>query len=91
MAEDPLCSHQPGSVSAEAISFSGGAVYGTAIVQDIEWDDDARERMKRVPRFVRGMVVRSVEQYCTREGISRVTVEHLDALRARMPSRRFFS
>ena len=38
-------------------------------VTEIAWDDDARERMKKIPAFVRGMVVKAVEQSCRKSGI----------------------
>jgi hypothetical protein len=46
--------------------------------------------MKRIPAFVRGMVVKAVEESCRRNGISRVTVEELERIRARMPTPKFF-
>ena len=57
----------------------------------IEWDDDAAARMKRIPAFVRGMVVRAVEDSCRRNSISRVTVDELERIRARMPTPKFFA
>ena len=47
--------------------------------------------MKRVPAFVRGMVVapRRVP-HCKERGIGRVTVEELERIRARMPAARVF-
>lgn len=47
--------------------------------------------MKRIPTFVRGMVVRAVEDSCHRNGIARVTTEELGRIRARMPTPKFFS
>ena len=45
----------------------------------IAWDDAAAERMKKIPAFVRGMVVKAVEDSCRKNGISRVTVESWSA------------
>ena len=44
--------------------------------------------MKKIPAFVRGMVVRAVEESCRKGGLDRVTVEELERIRARMPTRR---
>ncbi|HET9261703.1 MAG TPA: PCP reductase family protein [Vicinamibacterales bacterium] len=52
--------------------------------------DAAAERMKRIPAFVRGMVVRAVEETCRKNGLDRVTVEELERIRARMPTPKFF-
>jgi AdoMet-dependent heme synthase len=70
----------------------GAAVieYGFESPATIAWDDAATERMKRIPAFVRGMVMRAVEDSCRRNGISRVTTEELERIRARMPTPKFF-
>jgi hypothetical protein len=36
------------------------------------------------------MVVKSVESYCAKNGIDRVTSEQLDVIRSRMPSAKLF-
>jgi hypothetical protein len=46
--------------------------------------------MKRIPAFVRGMVVKAVEDSCRKKGIDRVTVEELERIRARMPTPKLF-
>ena len=46
--------------------------------------------MNQVPAFVRGMVVKAVESYCQRNGIARVTPQHLDEIRSKMPTARLF-
>ena len=56
----------------------------------ILWDDAAAARMKKIPAFVRGMVTRAVEDSCRRNGISRVTAEELERIRARMPTPKVF-
>jgi hypothetical protein len=57
----------------------------------IAWDDAAAERMKKIPAFVRGMVVGAVEESCRKNGLDRVTVEELERIRARMPTPKMFS
>ena len=86
MAEDPLCTHVPGTFDA-ALLPAPALTYGRAESTEIVWDDDARERMKRIPVFVRGMVVRAVEKTCREKGIGRVTVAELDRIRAGVPER----
>ena len=94
MAEDPLCTHEPGRFAGlPLIQVSRAAVeYGHSVpaVGEIAWDDDARERMKRIPAFVRGMVVKAVESYCATNGIGRVTPAELEKIRSRMPTGRVF-
>jgi AdoMet-dependent heme synthase len=99
MAEDPLCTHTPGKFAGSPLLTlrGAGAVSGTAAIEygcesspTIEWDDDAAVRMKRIPAFVRGMVVTAVEDSCRRNSISRVTVDELERIRSRMPTPKFF-
>jgi radical SAM protein with 4Fe4S-binding SPASM domain len=87
MAEDPLCTHEPGTFASHpALKLAPPLEYGAAAVTSISWTPEAEARMKRVPAFVRGMVVRAVESQCARDGVTLVTAERLDAIRARMPS-----
>jgi hypothetical protein len=77
----------PGRVSG-ARSFT--IEYGSDSAATIAWDTEAAERMKKIPAFVRGMVVKAVEDSCRRNGIDRVTVEELEKIRARMPTPKIF-
>jgi AdoMet-dependent heme synthase len=101
MAEDPLCTHTPGKFAGSplltlhgpAASRTPGAraiEYGPESPTTIAWDDAAAERMKKIPAFVRGMVVTAVEESCRKSGLDRVTVEELERIRARMPTPKFF-
>ena len=102
MAEDPLCTHTPGKFAGSPLlaiqdraSVSGapgalGIQYGPESATTIEWDGAAAERMKKIPAFVRGMVVRAVEDSCRKSGLDRVTVEELERIRARMPTPKMF-
>jgi radical SAM protein with 4Fe4S-binding SPASM domain len=64
--------------------------YGGESPTTIAWDDAAAERMKKIPAFVRGMVVTAVEESCRKSGLDRVTVEELERIRARMPTPKIF-
>src|SRR6266542_889885 len=95
MAEDPLCTHTPGTFAASTLLTLVGAPakppgliieYGHESPATIAWDDAAAARMKKIPAFVRGMVVRAVEDSCRRNGIGRVTAEELEKIRAQMPT-----
>ena len=120
MAEDPLCTHTPGTFAGSPLLLvrrspgEGGVVrgpstglsagrpaasgppaaaaleYGRESPPTIAWDDAAGERMKKIPAFVRGMVIRAVEDSCRKSGLDRVTVEELERIRARMPTPKFF-
>jgi AdoMet-dependent heme synthase len=133
MAEDPLCTHTPGTFAGSPLLVlrgsatsrmtgvgapqarpagaerghgapasdgdggSGGAKppglmieYGPESPATIAWDDAAAARMKKIPAFVRGMVVRAVEESCRKSGLDRVTIDELDRIRSRMPTPKMF-
>jgi len=101
MAEDPLCTHTPGRFAGSPLlalrSPDSSATPGTPLIEygresgtTIVWDDAAEERMRRIPAFVRGMVVRAVEESCRKRGVFRVTVGELEQIRARMPTPKYF-
>ena len=102
MAEDPLCTHVPGTFAGAPLLAPGSREpvgrsrptapieYGTESSTTIAWDDAASARMKKIPAFVRGMVVRAVEETCRKGGLDRVTVEELERIRARMPTPKIF-
>ena len=102
MAEDSLCTHTPGTFAGSPLlaiqgraSVSGasgapGIQYGPESPTTIAWDDAAAARMKKIPAFVRGMVITAVEDSCRKNGLDRVTVEELERIRARMPTPKIF-
>jgi hypothetical protein len=101
MAEDPLCTHTPGRFAGSPLLLLRGAAasesagprtieYGPESPPTIAWDEAAHERMKRIPAFVRGMVIKAVEDSCRRDGLDRVTVAELERIRARMPTPKLF-
>ena len=98
MAEDPLCTHTPGKFAGSPLlaiqtraSVGTSAIhYGAESTTTIAWDDAAAARMKKIPAFVRGMVVNAVEESCRKGGLDRVTVEELERIRARMPTPKIF-
>jgi radical SAM protein with 4Fe4S-binding SPASM domain len=90
MAEDPLCTHVPGRFSALPLLANPVVEYGASASRTIDWEPAATERMKRVPAFVRGMVVRAVEESCRKRSLTRVSVEELDRIRASMPTPKLF-
>jgi len=100
MSEDPLCTHIPGKfVGAPLLNLQPPPVadlsvmrmeYGAAPPSTIPWDDAASARMKKIPAFVRGMVIKAVEETCRKNGLDRVTVEELERIRSRMPTPKMF-
>ena len=79
-----------GSGPGRRMSAAQTIEYGAESPTTIAWDDAAAERMKKIPAFVRGMVIRAVEDSCRKNGVGRVTVEELEGIRARMPTPKLF-
>lgn len=90
LAEDPLCSYQPGQHTQTVQVLQPAVEYGESQQESMEWDSEARQRMERIPAFVRGMVIKRVEEHCRNQDISRVTVTQLNEIRSRMPASRIF-
>jgi radical SAM protein with 4Fe4S-binding SPASM domain len=93
MAEDPLCTHTPGTFAGSpllTLQTPAAVEYGPASPPTIAWDEAATARMTKIPAFVRGMVVKAVEESCRKNGIGRVTTEELERIRARMPTPKLF-
>jgi hypothetical protein len=51
----------------------------------MDWTDEARARIGRVPGFVRGVVTERVERYARERGLATVTAGLLDEVRRAMP------
>lgn len=75
MGEDYLCTYQP----------KGGAVIRPMVPQQgaMIWNNDAQNRLDRVPGFVRRMVRRRAEDYVREQGRNRVTAADLEFLKKR--------
>jgi len=92
MEEDPLCTYEPGKHPRAAALISPSAVeYGQGATRAVDWDPEATARLRQVPAFVRGMVVKAVESYCRKAGIERVTMQELEEVRSKIPTPRLFS
>ncbi len=92
MAEDPLCTYLPGTLpqASQLLSAAAPIQYGHQPARTMAWETEARERIEQVPPFVRGMVIKSVESYCEKNGIAKVTGKDLDTIRSKMPASRIF-
>jgi radical SAM protein with 4Fe4S-binding SPASM domain len=93
LAEDSACAYDPVGDrplveprgAAQTAGDSRTVTYGVPTATRLEWDDDARGRLERVPSFVRGVVVARVESFAVSHGRQRVTVALLDEVRSAMP------
>ncbi|MCU7931907.1 MAG: universal stress protein [Candidatus Thiodiazotropha sp. (ex Codakia rugifera)] len=64
---------------------------GSAAVETaMQWSDEARLRLQKVPDFVRGMLIREIEGWAVREGKLSIELDALDAVKAAWQQRGVF-
>ncbi len=51
------------------------------ITKELSWDDEATKKIEKIPSFVRGMVIKEVENEARRKGQDVVTQETLTSVR----------
>jgi len=84
MGADDSCAYEPtGEVAV--IGAQRAVTYGEGAAPEMEWSEAARERIARVPGFVRGVVTARVEAFARERGYPRVTAEVMDEVRRSMP------
>jgi radical SAM protein with 4Fe4S-binding SPASM domain len=82
LAEDPSCAYQPrGGPLVERREVT----YGAPATPELAWAPEAEERMRRIPSFVRAVVVKRVEDFAKQRGLALVTPELLAEIRRSMP------
>ena len=84
LAADPSCLYEP-TGEMTPIEPACALVYGGDFTPALVWVDAARQRMERIPSFVRGVVMKRVEDYARRHGRWQVTPELLAEVRSAMP------
>ncbi len=77
----------PAFVQQVMDTFQAGSA---EVVETLPWDESARERIARTPDMVRGMLAREIEGWADRNGLSRVTEEAVDAVKALWQERGMF-
>src|SRR5213594_1146538 len=87
LAEDPACGYQPGAHGGRLIELPASLTFGLPLDYQLEWAEDARERLHAIPSFARGMVVKAVEAYARGRGEIVITKELLADVRAKWGGR----
>jgi AdoMet-dependent heme synthase len=83
LAADPSCAYEP--TGERPLVVRPSLAYGSAASASLAWAPDARARMERIPSFVRGVVMRRVEDFARSKGRDVVTAELLGEIRSAMP------
>jgi radical SAM protein with 4Fe4S-binding SPASM domain len=84
LAADPSCVYEP-TGEVPLIERLRDVTYGTPVAPVMRWSPEAQARLGRIPSFVRGVVVRRLEDYARERGIAEVTVELMSEVRRTMP------
>jgi len=87
LAEDPACDYQPGQFGGHIITLPDEQTFGLEAPLTLEWTDEAKARLNRLPSFARGMVVKGAERYAAEQGVAVITPEILQAVRERAEAR----
>ena len=54
------------------------------MIESLDWDEAALARLEKIPRFVRAVAKQKIEQAARDAGERRVTVDFMDANKARL-------
>jgi len=84
LAADPSCSYEP-RPGAALVQPPHAVTYGAEFEPALAWSPAARERVERIPSFVRGVVMQRLEEYARRQGVREITLEMLAEVRSAMP------
>jgi len=82
IAADPWCLYEPNQERAVAVNVPAAA--NSSSQAGVPWTEEAEERLRRVPFFIRGRVRQSAEAYVRQHGLLLVTPEVLILLRQRV-------
>ena len=82
LAADASCEYQPGQ-QRPPVQFAKTTAFASEPDYDLQWSAAAQKRLKRVPSFARGMVIKSVEKYAREHGHREITPELMKAVKKR--------
>lgn len=80
---DPSCTYEP--MEGREVIPRRTMTYGGAHTASLTWDPGAQDRMNKIPSFVRGVVMKRVEDFARERGLDRVTPDLLMEVRSAMP------
>ncbi len=81
LAEDPACSYQPGAQGGVPVEVPAAFTFGLEVSRELAWSEAASARLRAIPSFARGMVVKAVEAHARSAGHSSVTPELMAEVR----------
>ena len=84
LAADASCAYEP-TGDLPLVTLGSGPHYGSAAEATLSWSPEAEARMKRIPSFVRSVVMGRVEDYARKKGCQEITPALLDEVRGGLP------
>jgi radical SAM protein with 4Fe4S-binding SPASM domain len=84
LGPDLSCAYEPDG-SRPPVEPPRAVRYGAPERREMEWSEEARGRLERVPGFVRAVVAARVEEFARERGYPRVTPEVMDEVRRSLP------
>ncbi len=75
MEEDLLCGYKP--------SGKGSVVLDDTLKTDLAWEEKAKERIKKIPIFMRGMIMKVIETKAREKGVGIITSEFIDEIKTK--------
>jgi radical SAM protein with 4Fe4S-binding SPASM domain len=83
LAADPSCAYEP--TGERALIARREVTYGASPRASLAWSPAAEQRLQKIPSFVRGIVVKRIEDFARQRGLATVTPELLAEIRGAMP------
>ena len=84
LGEDPSCTYEP-SGTVPLVTHARPVTYGMRSDRSLPWSPEAEARVSRIPSFVRGVVVKRVEDFARQRGVECVTLDLMSEVRRAMP------
>jgi radical SAM protein with 4Fe4S-binding SPASM domain len=84
LAEDPACAYQPGAFGGKVIELPAHQSFGMRAEASLAWTAEAQARLRQIPGFARGMVIRGMERYARDRGVAVITPELMQEVRQRL-------
>lgn len=86
MDEDAWCDYAPGKYGNKIIQLATSETFGTEENFTMKWNPEAKNILKQIPSFGRGMVIKSVERFAAKNNYEEITMEVMRTAREEMMS-----
>lgn len=79
--DDPWCEYTP-QEDKPVVMINKKVKYWTKEYCSLIWTDEAKERLEKIPFFVRNMVIKSIERQAKDRGINLITLQIMDEFKS---------